>query len=364
MRERHPIYYSSEFHSWFVSRFSDVQNVINDTATFSSEKSIRSRPQADPSKSTKTLLWTDPPRHRQLRTLINQAFTPRTIANLAPRITQIVHNHLDAVAMQGHMDVIKDLANPLPIIVIAELLGIPIQDQGQFKHWSDIIVSTARKEKKQAVIDMNAYFLTIVRQRRQEPQDDLISALLRAHIEGTYLTDAEILSFCRLLLVAGHETSTNLIGNALLTFDEYPEALAEVQAHPDLIPGAIEEIIRYRTPIQRLRRAATVDVQLGGQEIKAGDIISPILGSANRDAEQFSDPEIFDIHRTPNRHIGFGHGIHFCIGSSLARLETRLALEVLLTRFTAIKRIPDAPIQHVASSFVYGVKSLPITFSS
>lgn len=130
MRERHPIYYSDEFHSWFVSRFSDVQSVINDTSTFSSEKSIRSRPQADPSKSTKTLLWTDPPRHRQLRTLINQAFTPRTIANLAPRIAQIVHNHLDAVALQGRMDVIKDLANPLPIIVIAELLGVPIQDQG------------------------------------------------------------------------------------------------------------------------------------------------------------------------------------------------------------------------------------------
>jgi cytochrome P450 len=153
MRECYPIYYSSEFHSWFVSRYDDVQNVIDDTATFSSEKSIWSRPGADPSKSIKTLLWTDPPRHRQLRTLINQAFTPRTIANLAPRITQIVHSHLDAVEAQGTIDVIKDLANPLPIIVIAELLGVPIQDQRQFKQWSDRIVGTARKEKKQAVIE-------------------------------------------------------------------------------------------------------------------------------------------------------------------------------------------------------------------
>ena len=364
MRENHPIYYSSEFHSWFVSRYGDVQSVIDDTATFSSEKSIWSRPGADPSKSTKTLLWTDPPRHRQLRTLINQAFTPRTIANLAPRISQIVHSHLDAIEAQGSLDIIKDLANPLPIIVIAELLGIPSQDQAQFKQWSDIIVGTARKQKKQAVIDMNGYFLTIVTQRRQQPQDDLISALLNAHIEGTYLTDAEILSFCRLLLVAGHETSTNLIGNALLTLDEHPETLAEVQRQPELIPGAIEEVIRYRTPIQRLRRAATVDIEMRGQLIKAGEIVSPILASANRDAEQFDAPEIFDIHRTPNRHSGFGHGIHYCIGSSLARLETRLALEALLTRFSNLKRVPNIPIEHVASSFVYGVKSLPMTFSS
>ncbi|GCE09018.1 cytochrome P450 [Dictyobacter aurantiacus] len=362
MRERYPVYYSREFHSWFITRYSDVQRVISDPLLFSSEQSIRARPTNKIQPTTRPLLWTDPPRHRQLRSLINQAFTPRTIANLAPRITEIVHAHLDQVAARGQMDVVSDLANPLPIIVIAELLGIPIQDQQRFKHWSDIIVSPARQQKKQAVIEMNNYFQMVVDQRRQHAQDDLISALLSAHIEGTYLTDAEILSFCRLLLVAGHETSTNLIGNALLTFDEHPEAFEELQSRPELLPGAIEEVVRYRTPIQRLRRATTVDTQLGEHHIKAGEIVSPILGAANRDETQFSAPEVFDIHRNPNRHIGFGHGIHFCIGSSLARLETKIALEILLSRFTSLRRIPDVPLQHVTSSFVYGVKSLPMTF--
>ncbi|GLV54548.1 putative cytochrome P450 YjiB [Dictyobacter sp. S3.2.2.5] len=362
MRERYPVYYSHEFHSWFITRYSDVQRVISDPQLFSSEQSIRARPTSRIQTTTRPLLWTDPPRHRQLRSLINQAFTPRTIANLAPRITEIVHSHLDQVALQGQMDVVSDLANPLPIIVIAELLGVPIQDQQRFKHWSDIIVSPARQQKKQAVIEMNTYFQMVVEQRRQHAQDDLISALLSAHIEGTYLTDAEILSFCRLLLVAGHETSTNLIGNALLTFDEHPEVIEELQARPDLLPGAIEEVIRYRTPIQRLRRAITVDTQLGEHRIKAGEIVSPVLGAANRDETQFSASETFNIHRSPNRHIGFGHGIHFCIGSSLARLETKIALDILLSRFASLRRIPDVPLQHVASSFVYGVNSLPMTF--
>ncbi|GCE31078.1 putative cytochrome P450 YjiB [Dictyobacter alpinus] len=363
LRAQYPVYYSHEFHSWFISRYNDVQNVINDPVIFSSEQSIRSRPKArqQHANAARTLLWTDPPRHRQLRSLINLAFTPRTISNLAPRITEIVHTQLDHVASQGQINIVTDLANPLPIIVIAELLGVPIQDQQQFKQWSDIIVSPARQEKKQAVIAMNSYFQTIVDQRRQQAKDDLISALLSAHIEGTYLTEAEILSFCRLLLVAGHETSTNLIGNALLTLDEHPQIMEELQADLTLIPDTIEEVIRYRTPIQRLRRAATVDTQLGGQVIKAGDIVSPILGSANRDEERFGHPEEFDIHRIPNRHIGFGHGIHFCIGSSLARLETRIALEVLLTRFKALRRKTDSELEHVASSFVYGVKSLPMT---
>ncbi|GCE23440.1 cytochrome P450 [Dictyobacter kobayashii] len=362
MREQYPVYYSREFHSWFIARYSDVQRVINDPLLFSSEQSIRSRPAARTQPTVRTLLWTDPPRHRQLRSLINQAFTPRTIANLAPRIREIVHSHLDKVAHQGQMDIVSDLANPLPIIVIAELLGVPTRDQKQFKLWSDIIVSPARQAKKQAVIEMNTYFQQIVDQRRQQAQDDLISALVSTHIEGTYLTDAEILSFCRLLFVAGHETSTNLIGNALLTFTEHPAVFEELRAQPELIPDAIEEVIRYRTPIQRLRRATTVDTQFGGHHIKAGEIVSPILGSANRDETQFINPEVFDIHRSPNRHLGFGHGIHFCIGSSLARLETRIALEILLARFKDLQRVSDVPLEHVSSSFVYGVKNLPLTF--
>jgi cytochrome P450 len=363
MREQYPVYYSPEFNSWFISHYDDVQRVINDPELFSSQQTFRRRrPSSDEGKTVRTLLWADPPHHRQLRSLVSQAFTPRTIAGLSTRITQITHAHLDAVAARGTMDIINDLANPLPIIVIAELLGIPTRDQQQFKRWSDSIVSSVRLEKKQAVIQMNAYFLHIITQRRQQQQDDLISALLHAQIDGVSLSDAELLNFCRLLLVAGHETSTNLIGNALLTFDEYPEVMDELRGDPGLIPAAIEEVVRFRTPIQKLRRAATADTNMRGYQIKAGEIVSPILGSANRDEEQFSQPDTFDIHRTPNRHIGFGHGIHFCIGAPLARLETKIALEALLMRFTDIKRIEEFPLQPVDSSFVYGVKSLPVTF--
>ncbi len=363
MREHHPVYYSPEFRSWFISRYDDVQRVIDDPELFSSQQTFRRRrSSSEEGKTVRTLLWADPPHHRQLRSLVSQAFTPRTIASLTTRITQIAHAHLDAVAAQGTMDIISDLANQLPIIVIAELLGIPAQDQQQFKRWSDIIVSLARLEKKQAVIAMNAYFLNIIAQRRLEPQDDLISALLNAQLDGASLSNAELLNFCRLLLVAGHETSTNLIGNALLTFIEYPDVMAELRTNPELILAAIEEVIRYRTPIQRLRRAATCDTHMHGHTIKSGEIVSPILGSANRDEEHFSRPDTFDIHRNPNRHLGFGHGIHFCIGAPLARLEAKIALEALLMRFTDITRNTAFPLQPVASSFVYGVKSLPVTF--
>jgi cytochrome P450 len=363
MRERYPAYYSSEFRSWFITRYSDVQRVIDDPELFSSQQAIRSRT-VTPSEqqSAPTLLWVDPPRHRQLRALISQAFTPRTISGLAPRINEIVHQHLDA--RQGTMDAIHDLAYPLPIIVIAELLGIPAEDQAQFKHWSDIIVSPVRQEKKLAVRAMNAYFLSVIAQRRSEPREDLISALLNAHIEGEHLSNAELLSFCRLLLVAGHETSTNLIGNSLLTLTEYPAAMLELQHNPQLLPAAIEEVLRYRSPIQRLRRAATRDTTIEGCTIKAGEIVSPLPGSANRDEAQFREPDLFDIHRSPQRHIAFGHGIHYCIGAPLARLETKIALEVLLTRFREIKRIETIPLQPIASAFVYGVKSLPLTLRS
>ncbi len=363
LREQHPVYYSAKFKSWLVARYSDVLRVVDDPELFSSQQTIRQRPGGSGRQNAPTLLWIDPPRHRQLRLLISQAFTPRTISRLAPRIYEIVDRQLEDVAQQGQMDAIRDLAYPLPIIVIMELLGISVQDQRQFKQWSDSIVSPARAEKKQAVREMNTYFLKVIEERRVKLQDDLISALLQVEVEGTRLSDGELLSFCRLLLVAGHETSTNLIGNALLTLTEYPETMDELQRAPALIPDAIEEVLRYRAPIQRLRRAATREARLGDCTIKAGEIVAPLLGSANRDERQFHEPDVFDIHRTPQRQIAFGHGIHYCIGTSLARLETRIALEVLLGRFAEIQRVETLPLEPITSAFVYGVKALPLRFS-
>jgi cytochrome P450 len=210
---------------------------------------------------------------------------------------------------------------------------------------------------------MHAYLKTITDERRKKPTDDLISALLAAQIDGQYLSEGELLSFYVLLLVAGNETTTNLIGNALICFDEYPQALEQLHANPSLIPGAIEEVLRFRSPVQRLIRITTKDTELNGHHIPAGQIISPWLGSANRDETQFSHPDTFDIQRSPNRHVGFGHGIHFCVGAPLSRLEGKIALEILLARFKNIKRDQSVPLERIpAASAFFGVQKLELTF--
>jgi len=209
---------------------------------------------------------------------------------------------------------------------------------------------------------MSEYFLDMIQQRSREPQNDLISALLDAQIDGQHLNQRELLGFCILLLVAGNETTTNLIGNALLCFDEHPEVMEELRAEPALVPGAIEEVLRYRSPVQYMYRRAVADVTIGDHEMRAGQMVLAWIGSANRDEAQFPDPDYFDIRRTPNRHIAFGHGIHFCLGAPLARLEAKIALTMLLERFHEIKRVPGVPLEATGSDLVFGVKHLPITF--
>lgn len=257
----------------------------------------------------------------------------------------------------------------MPVIVIAELLGIPPEDRERFKHWSGAMVNalgseTIAAETSESRTAMDAYFLQIMAQRREHPRDDLVSALLNAQVESEHLTQTEILSFCSLLLVAGNETTTNLIGNALLCLDEYPDALETLQAEPELIPSAIEEVLRYRSLVQFTGRVATVETLIGGQTIKAGQEVRVALGSANRDEAQFPDAESFEIQRSPNRHLAFGHGIHFCLGAPLARLETKIALTQLLARFQDIQRVRDVPLERVDSPVMYGVKRLPMTFRS
>jgi cytochrome P450 len=372
LRETEPVSYDEERQWWEVFRYQDVQHVITDYATFSSEQVIKDqdfprneRAQQDSNEQDQgefvpTLVNVDPPRHRQLRSLITQAFTPRAVAQMAPRITAIVNEQLDTVVSTGRMDVIEDLSYPLPVIVIAEMLGIPSEQRAQFKRWSDDVLSSDEKKQGQAVKEMNSYFRSVIAERRVAPRDDLISALVAAQLDGEKLTEPELLSFCVLLLIAGNITTTNLIGNAILCFDDHPEVMDELRADPSLMPGAIEEILRYLSPVQRLIRAATVDTVIGDKQIKAGQLVVPCLGSANRDETQFTQPDVFDIRRTPNRHLAFGHSIHFCIGAPLARLESRIALEVMLQRFTEIKRAREIPLETV-SAFL-GVKSLPITF--
>jgi cytochrome P450 len=357
MRESSPVFYNERIPWWEIFRYDDVQRIVNDYTTFSS---------AQVPKEVKmlSLLRADPPNHRKLRALTSQAFTPRRVEQLTPRIIEIVNEYLNIVAAKGEMDIIDDLATPLPVIVIAELLGIPREDRALFKRWSDAFVNFEQEESRQSVRDMHKYFKEIISQRREhaDEQTDLISGLITAQVDGNYLTETEILEFCVVLLTGGNETTTNLIGNAILCFDENPTIMDELRNDPSLYPGAIEEVLRYRSPFQICMRAAAVDVEIGGHLIRAGQMVIPFLGSANRDETQFPDPETFNIRRNPNRHVAFGHGIHFCLGAPLARLEARIALRILLERFDDIKRVRKIPLTPLISPTAYGVKHIPVTF--
>jgi cytochrome P450 len=355
MRESQRVNFNQMISMWEVFRFNDVQRVLNDYATFSSNY-IGEGPLSE------SLIGMDPPRHRQLRNIVTQAFTPRTIAQLAPRVTAIVHDLLDRVEAKGEMDIIDDLAYPLPVIVIAELLGVPIEDRERFKQWSSDMVSTSVFTGLDPQSAMGEYFMGMIEKRRVEPKDDLISALLAAQIDEEHLSITELLGFCILLLVAGNITTTNLIGNMVLCLDQHPEAFEELKAQPSLAASAIEEVLRYLSPIQGMFRLTRADTLIGEQEVPAQKMMIAWIGSANRDETQFPDAETFDIHRTPNRHIAFGHGIHFCLGAPLARLEGKIVLETMLERLPNMKRKQYVPLERTDSFFLYGVKHLPITF--
>ncbi len=371
MRQNHPLYQDPERGSWNFFRYADVQRVLSEYATFSSQFKRQRRLSILPTQPfAAAIISTDPPRHRQLRSLVTQAFTPRAVEALASRIGEIVEEHLARVAPAGRMDVIHDLAYPLPVIVIAELLGIPSQDRAKFKRWSDYAVQMAnfgenidyKKFMGPEMIDMGKYFMKIIDQRRKQPGDDLITGLLNATVEGEHLSQIELLGFCVLLLVAGNETTTNLIGNAMLTFAEHPEAWQQLHARPDLVPSAIEEVLRFRSPVQAMFRHTTHEINMYGQTIPEQAHVIAWIGSANHDPEQFPEPEVFNIERTPNRHIAFGHGIHFCLGAPLARLEAKIALSALLECIPSFEVESGAALARQPSLIVYGLHSLPIKF--
>jgi cytochrome P450 len=276
----------------------------------------------------------------------------------------------------GRMDLIDDLAYPLPVVVISEMLGIPAEDRHQFRQWSDEIVRSANnlfgdREGMQAgnrgggmvTAEMEPYLRDIIEQRRRAPGDDLISGLVAAEIDGERLTENDLMSFCSLLLVAGNVTTTNLIGNAMLSLLQHPQALARLQDDLSLLPAAIEEVLRYRSPVQFMFRIATRAVELGGQTIQPGQIVIAFIGSANRDEARFPAAHRFDLDREPNPHIAFGHGIHYCLGAPLARLEGRLALTILLTRLRDIRLATRRPLPPGEALILHGVRHLPLVFN-
>jgi cytochrome P450 len=359
VRQTNPVLYDSQFDSWRVFGYNDVQRVLSEHATFSSEfMGTNGNPIGA------SIISTDPPRHRKLRSLATQAFTPRAIAQLTPRITAIVNELLDNVAAKGKMDVIDDFSNPLPVTVIAEMLGIPQKDRANFKRWSDELIGATNTPGSNPQAEMAAYFLQVIAERRSHPQDDLISNLMNAQIDGEQLSMQELLGFCILLLVAGNETTTHLISNAIWSFDEHPETIEQMRANPSLIPDALEEVLRYRSPVKLMHRVVAQDTTLGGKKLREGQMVTAWIGSANHDETQFPNAETFDFRRMPNRHLAFGYGIHFCLGAPLARLEARIAFEAMFERLQDIQRLRDIPLEAVDSYILYGVKHMPIAFKA
>jgi erythromycin 12 hydroxylase len=315
-----------------VFRYADVQRVLADHADFSSDRSRLMPGSAQLGRGNLTMM--DPPEHRQLRRLVSQAFTAKVVAALEPRVRQVAGELLDTV--DGEFDVVGALAHPLPVIVIAELLGVPIADRDRFRAWS---LGFGRGDPA-ALREMDDYFVDQARQRRRRPGADLISRLTEADVDGERLDDGEIASMAGLLLLAGHITTTVLIGNAVLCLDEMPEGWATAAANPGMLPGVIEETLRYRPPFTQMSRIATRDVEVAGVPIPAGSLVNAWLLSANHDERIFAEPERFDPYRSPNRQAAFGYGIHFCLGAPLARLEGRIALELLMLRFPRLHRVP------------------------
>nr|WP_238933732.1 cytochrome P450 [Brevibacillus choshinensis] len=366
LRENTPVRFDEDRNSWDVFRYEDVHRILKDPAAFSSRRGLEVRGE--------TLLTMDQPKHTHMRNLVNKAFTPKAINDLAPRISSITNELLDQVIQSGKMDVVHDLATPLPVIVIAELLGVPAKDRMLFKEWSDTMVKGVEgssdeafaqmvAERDKAEKELSAYFLAILNERRKQPEDDLVSALLQAEIDGEKLQEQEILRFCILLLVAGNETTTNLITNAVRLLTEQPAIQNQVRQNPELVKTTVEETLRFYPPIVAIGRMTTQDVEIGGQLIREGQQVVSWVGAANRDPEKFEDPDTFLPDRKPNPHMGFGFGIHFCLGAPLARLEAQIALEIMLSRMDDLS-FAKTTLTPIPSPFVFGVKSYPITFSA
>lgn len=361
---------------WLVTRYDDVRMVLSDPRLVNDRRNIGdSRRRAVEvliphvfRLLQDSMVMSDEPNHRRLRTIVHQAFTPRMVELMEQRITTIVDNLLARAEGSSSVDLMAALALPLPITVISEMMGVAERDRLQFHHWTSKFLEASSGGALAMVLQlpngyrMRSFFERLIAERRAKPQTDLVTALVQAEADGDRLTQDELLAMIFLLLLAGHETTVNLIGNGVLALLEHPDQLAMLRANPALIDSAIEELLRFTNPVQQPTfRYARENLELGGQLIQRGEVVLPLLASANRDETVFTHPDVLDIKRKPNRHLAFGLGVHYCLGAPLARLEARIALAAIVQRYPNLRlATTPAQLQWRGGPALRGLRSLPI----
>ena len=354
--------------AWLVTGYAEARAALTDPRLLKLPDGWRPEPDSLLAAIDLHMLNLDPPDHDRLRKLVNKAFTPRRVEQLRPRITAITAELLDDMSTRTEVDLLAAFAFPLPVTVICELLGVPVADRDQFRAWSATIVAdTVSPERFQAdATAMVGYFRTLLAARRREPADDLLSALISARDEQDRLSENELLSMAFLLLVAGHETTVNLIGGGMLALLLNPGELARLRADPALLGSAVEELLRYVNPVNNATfRFTGAPVEIGGVPIGPGEVVFVSLSGANRDPSRYADPEALDLGRDSRGHVAFGHGIHYCLGAPLARLEAEIAFRGLLERFGSITlAVPADELRWRPSTLIHGLESLPVRLRS
>ncbi len=376
LRAEDPIHWDPYLHTWVVTGYADVMTVLQH---FSASRTPTPQQLTAMGLSrlvplaqvlVRQMLFLDGPAHARIRGLAAKAFTPHRVEALRSHIQEITDNLLDVVQDQGRIDVIADLADPLPAIVTAEMLGLPTSDWRQLTAWStDFAEALGNFQHNpdhaphvlRSLEEMCSYFRTAVQEHRQHPGDDLICALLNAELDGESLTEEEVVANSIMLMTGGQETTTNLIGNGTLSLLRHPDQFQKLRANPSLIHSAIEELLRYESPIQYTSRPAPEDIQMGGKTIRKGQAVIAVMGAANRDPERFPDPDQLDICRPDNRHLAFAWGAHFCFGAPLARLEGQIAFETMLRRMPNLSLVPG-PVNWRENLAFRGLTTLPVTF--
>jgi cytochrome P450 len=361
-----PLEFDGEHGVWHVYGYAEVYEILSYPTTFSSDMS-RLLPTVDgvTRHTAGNLVQMDGAGHRTLRKLVSHVFTPKIIADLEPRIAKLANDLLDEADGRAEFDIVADFAYPLPIMVIADLLGVPAQDRGEFKCWVDNLFRDTTGcghtgSETGGFEPLLRYLGSLVADRRRRPRGDLLSRLVKAEVDGARLSDDQVVNIVNLLLVAGHVTTTVLVGNTVLCLDMHPRQAERIRADRAGLPGAIEESLRLLSPFPAVGRVTTTAVDIAGQRVPADQMLMVWIGAANRDRRQFDYADRFVPTRDPNPHLGFGRGVHFCLGAPLARLEGRVALNILLDRYPLLRTVPEHPPAFMRSTDVGGVCKLPV----